>query len=260
MSQKPTLILVPGAWHSPDTWNKVTSLLNTQQYKTVSVTLPSTLSDPSSTFSDDIKAVRDPIVAETTKGRDVVVVVHSYGGAVGSSAVRGLTRLKQDVASPKEASSGHVIGIIMIASGFVVTGVGFLEGLGGKPPPLWTLDPSGFAVLVGDPRELFYHDLPIEEGSDWVGRLKQQASGPMTEGGKYYYSGWKDVPVWYLVTMDDKVHPIPIQRFFVQAAKDAGADVTMRDIYSSHSPMLSKPNETVDLILEAVAYFVGQKG
>jgi len=256
MSQKPTLILVPGAWHSPNTWNKVTSLLNTQQYKTVSATLPSTLSDPSSTFSDDIKAVRDPIVAETTKGRDVVVVVHSYGGAVGSSAVKGLTRPKQDVASPKEASSGHVIGIIMIASGFVVTEVGFLEGLGGKPPPFWTLDPSGFAVLVGDPRELFYHDLPAEEGSDWVGRLRQQASGPMTEGGKYYYSGWKDVPIWYLATIQDKALPIEAQRMFVQMAKDGGAQIMVEEVESSHSAMLSMPKETAEFIVKAVAAFL----
>ena len=138
-------------------------------------------------------------MAETTRGRDVVVVLHSYGGAVGSSAVKGLTRRKQDITSSTGVSSGHVIGIIMIASGFIAIGVGFLEAFGGKPPPCWTLDPSGFAVLVGDPRELFYHDLPVEEGSYWAERLRQQALGPMTEGGKYYYSGWKDVPVWYLV-------------------------------------------------------------
>jgi hypothetical protein len=38
-------------------------------------------------------------------------------------------------------------------------------------------------------------------------------------------------------------------------AKDAGADVTLREITSSHSPMLSKPKETADFILDAVKVF-----
>jgi len=63
------------------------------------------------------------------------------------------------------------------------------------------------------------------------------------------------VPSWYLTTLDDRSHPIEIQRMAVQIAKDAGADVTVRDIDSSHSPMLSKPKETVEILLEAVAAF-----
>ncbi len=34
---------------------------------------------------------RAVISGETTQGRDVVVVAHSYGGIVGSSAVKGFT-------------------------------------------------------------------------------------------------------------------------------------------------------------------------
>jgi pimeloyl-ACP methyl ester carboxylesterase len=75
------------------------------------------------------------------------------------------------------------------------------------------------------------------------------------EGGEHSYSDWMDVPVWYLATTEDKALPVQAQRMFVQSAKDAGADVTLREVASSHSPMLSKPKETVDFILEAVAYF-----
>jgi alpha-beta hydrolase superfamily lysophospholipase len=86
MSHKPTLVLVPGAWHHTDTWDKIASAMEVRKYKCVRVALPSTLSNASATFSEDIKAVRNSIVAETTQGRDVVVVVHSYGGAVSSRA------------------------------------------------------------------------------------------------------------------------------------------------------------------------------
>lgn len=93
MTSKPTLILVPGAWHTPLVYTKIISLLDeAQHFKCTSITLPSTMGDPSTTLLDDITAVRDAITDETNEGRDVVLVCHSYGGAVGCSAVKGLTK------------------------------------------------------------------------------------------------------------------------------------------------------------------------
>lgn len=256
MADKPTLVFVPGAWHTADTWNKVSSLLTALQYECILVTLPSTAGNALTTFEEDIKAVRDPIIAETTKGRHVVLVVHSYGGMVGESAIKGLSRPEQSAPLSTGDSSGYIIGLIVIASGFTMTGVGFIDGFGGKPPPSWRLDPSGFAVIVDAPRELFYHDLSKEEGDYWVTKLKRQALRVMVEGGEHAYAGWLDVPVQVLATTEDKAFPIQAQRMLVQGAKDAGADITVREIMSSHSPMLSKPQETANFILEAVVTFM----
>lgn len=256
MSQKPTIVFVPGAWHSASVWDKVTSLLEAQHYKCVSVTLPTTISDPSKSFVDDFQAIRDAITAETSQKRDVVVVMHSYGGAVGASAIKGLTPQKQDTSTTLADESGHVIGLAMMASGFGPSGVTFLEAVGGKPPPAWELNlETGFSDLVAEPRNEFYHDLPEEEGNLWVSKLQKQSSKAFTEGAEYGYTGWKDVPVWYLSTTADKALPFQVQQYFVQVAKDAGADVTVREVESSHSPMLSKPEETAEFILEAVAAF-----
>lgn len=262
MSHKPTLVFVPGAWHGPEVWNKVSSELEAQQYRCVRVALPSTLSDPSATFGDDVNAVRDAIVAETTRGCDVVVVEHSYGGQVGNSAVRGLARKTQDASSSSaKGASGHVVGIAMMATGFTITGLSFIDGLGGKPPPTWAVDAdTGFAEIVVDARQMLYHDLPPEEGARWVSSLRKQALKALMEGGEHAYSGWRDVPVWYLATTDDQALPVQAQRAFVQGAKEAGADVTLREVASSHSPMLSRPKGTAGFIREAVAYFTELKG
>lgn len=83
MSNNPTIILVPGSWHSAETWDKIASLLKAQDFRCVSVALPSTAGDANATFGDDVNAVRDLILAETTQGRNVVLVVHSYGGRSG---------------------------------------------------------------------------------------------------------------------------------------------------------------------------------
>jgi len=258
MSDKPTLVSVPGAWHSTETWNKVFSILEAKQFKCVSVALPSTAGNIATTFGEDVEAVRDAILEETKQGHDVVVVVHSYGGAVGQSAIKGFSRPKQDVASAgKNNLSGHVIGLAVMGSGFGQTGVSFIDGLGGKPPPMWREDPSGFAVITVPARDLFYHDLPEEEGDYWVSKLEKQALNALMdpEGGKHAYAGWKDVPVWYLITLEDKAFPAQFQKIMAEMAKEAGADITVKEIESSHSPMLSRPKETAEFISEAVAYF-----
>lgn len=258
MSHKPTILFVPGAWHQAIVWDNVTSLLESQQFKCVAIALPTSTSDPSLSLKDDVEAVRNSILEETTKGKDVVVVTHSYGGAVGASAIRGLTRPRDSEGHPEPNNLGHVIGLILIASGFMITGKNFIEGFNGTPPPIWNLNPeTGFTDLIVDQRQLFYHDLPLEEGNLWVEKLQKFSTKALTEGGlEYGYSGWKDVPVWYLGTVEDKALPVEVQRMWVKENIDAGVDITLREIESSHSPMLSKPKETADLILEAVSKFV----
>ncbi|QSZ34271.1 hypothetical protein DSL72_005861 [Monilinia vaccinii-corymbosi] len=253
MSNKPTLVLIPGAWHSAEVWKKATSLLREQDYKCIPVELPSTTGNPATGFGDDIEAVRDVILSETKQGRDVMIVVHSYGGAVGQSAVKGLTRRKPDaLQSTGDQPAGHVIGLAMMACGFGQTGVSFIDAIGGTPPPLWRFDDGGFATLELSARESFYHDLPEDEGDYWVRRLRKQSQRVLKEGAEWAYAGWMDLPVWYLTTLDDRTFPVEAQGMFVRMARDAGADVTVREVLSSHSPMLSRPRETADFILEAV--------
>lgn len=195
MSNKPTIVFVPGAWHSTDTWDKVSALLKTHQYKCVPVALPSTAGNASATLGEDVEAVRAAVVAETTRGHDVVLVVHSYGCAVGQSAIKGLARPKQDAPSSANEPSGHVLGLAMMATGFCQTGVSFIDNIGGKLPLSQRLDPSGFVIIAAPPRELFYHNLPEQEGDYWVGKLTKQSQKTLIEGGEYSYAGWMDVPV-----------------------------------------------------------------
>ncbi|KAI8711874.1 AB hydrolase-1 domain-containing protein [Fusarium sp. LHS14.1] len=250
MSEKPTLVFVPGAWHLPECWHKIVSAMEAQDFKCVPVALPTVSSNTEATFGDDVHAIQDSIKAETTQGRNVVVVVHSYGGAVGASALKGFT------AKPKDEGTGRVIGFFMIATGFAVGGVTFLDVLGGKPPPIWEANyETGLAPLTVDPRELFYHDLPEEEGKYWVDKLQPQSLKAFTTGAEYGYPGWKEVPVWYLATTEDRSHPTEVQKMFTQKARDEGGDIEYREIASSHSPFLSKPDETSAILLEAIQAF-----
>lgn len=254
MTSKVVFILVPGAWHSASTWDKVTPLLKDKGHRAIAVNLPSTSGDPAATFGDDVAHVRDLILSEVRQGHHVVVVVHSYGGLVGESAVKNVPTARHP--SPG-AAHGRVIGLALMATGFNVTNMSFIDGIGGKPPPFWRVDEeSGFVVFTEgtDPAELFYHDLPTaEEKHYWVSKLTKQSVKSLFEGREHSYAGWQDVPSWVLVTTQDRGLPVEAQKMMIQTAREAGASVEVREIDSSHSPMLSKPEETASFLVEAAA-------
>ncbi|KAK1828363.1 Alpha/beta hydrolase fold-1 [Podospora conica] len=265
-STKPTLIFVPGSWFPSSCWDPVTALLTSPPHNLpcVTIPLPSTHTPlpppegtPFPTLLDDITAIRTAITACTSGGSDVVVVVHSYGAIPGHSAARGLTL----PASPDpDSKEGHVIGFAMLTTGFTATGVAFLEGMGGTPPPLWRADyDAGEAILQADPREVFFHDLPAEEAEAWAGRLGQQALAPLTGGGEHAYSAWKEAPSWYLAAKGDRGLPVEAQRMLVEMARAQGGDVTLREVEGGHAVMLSRPGEVASFVAEAVDDFVARK-
>jgi pimeloyl-ACP methyl ester carboxylesterase len=85
---KPALLLVPGAWHLPGpTFSSTIPLLHSSGYTTSAVSLASngaakSVSDP---FSLDVERVRAALATLIDEqGKDVVLVMHSYGGMPGS--------------------------------------------------------------------------------------------------------------------------------------------------------------------------------
>lgn len=266
MSNLPTLVFIPGSWHKPACYDKVIKLLHDEhKLRCVSISLPSTSGDPQATFKDDLDAAREAISNETTKGRNVIVVAHSFGGVVGNSAIKGFankSHLQTQVPTTTTTTTtgGNVIGLILIASGFALTGLAFMDPFFGHPPPSWRVNnDTGYAELVTPPRELFYHDLPAEEAEYWVSQLTTQSLKALFEGGEYTYAGWRDVPTWYIGTVEDRGLPVLAQRMQVGMAREMGGSVEHRELQTSHSPFLSQPEATVEIMLDAIAAFTKRR-
>ncbi|OBT60795.1 hypothetical protein VE03_09906 [Pseudogymnoascus sp. 23342-1-I1] len=270
MSDLPTLVFVPGAWHKATCYNKIIKLLEEQhKLKCIAVTLPSTTGNPEATFKNDVDVAQSAISSETTQGRNVVVIAHSYGGLVGNSAIKGFARPRDTTTTSSTSLStsdesqtptqGFVIGLILIASGFTLTGLAFMDPFFGHPPPSWRVNKeTGYAEIVTPPRELFYHDVPEEEAEYAVSQLTPQSLKSLFEGGEYSYAGWMDVPAWYIGTVEDRGLPVVAQRLNVGVAREMGCSVEHRELQTSHSPFLSQPEETVGILVEAVEAFSGK--
>ncbi|KAJ5248985.1 hypothetical protein N7468_000436 [Penicillium chermesinum] len=258
MSDLTTLVLVHGSWHQPSCYNKIIKLLQ-PKLKCVAVALPSTANNPNATFKDDLEATNEAIAKETASGRNVVVVAHSYGGIVGGSAIKGFARPNDRPKNNSESSTGYVIGLILIASGFCIAGLSFMDPFFGHPPPSWRVNKeTGYADLVTPPKELFYHDVPDDEVEHWISELTTQSLKALFEGGEHTYEGWKEVPVWYIGTVEDRGLPVAAQRMGVGLARELGARVEHRELQTSHSPFLSQPEATVGIMLDALEDFTGQ--
>lgn len=84
----PTIILVPGAWHKAELYAPLLNSLTRMRFPVVAPSLPS-VGGTSDNFDDDVRLIREAIAAEVLEGHDIIMVMHSYGGMVGSAAVKG---------------------------------------------------------------------------------------------------------------------------------------------------------------------------
>ena len=128
---KPTVVLVPGAWHSPIHYSLVTGLLSLGGYPIVSERLPSVNSTTPKSISvtTDANFIRNQLIVPLlNQGKDVLLIAHSYGGSPGAAAAYGLSKAERTAAG----QAGGVIGLIFIAAFLAEAGVSVLDDLGGQ--------------------------------------------------------------------------------------------------------------------------------
>jgi pimeloyl-ACP methyl ester carboxylesterase len=129
---KPTIVFVPGAWHTSAAFNAVIALLKTHDYESIGLHLPSVGGNPVVTDMDPDKAlIRSTATKLVEAGKDVLVVSHSYGGVPANSSLEGLSKTERANAGKK----GGVIGMAMIAAFLLDAGRSLLNG--GRPAE-WT--------------------------------------------------------------------------------------------------------------------------
>ena len=131
---KPTILLIPGAWFHPSTYDNFLALLQERSFPTAYGSYPSlNASDPMNTdaISDTNYVLSHSLLPLVeTEGKDVIVLMHSYGGVPGSGAAKGLGKGQRK----EQGKKGGVVGLIYI-SGFVLPeGASVADGQGGQLP------------------------------------------------------------------------------------------------------------------------------
>lgn len=107
---KPVFVLLHGAWHTPKCWEPLITALDAAGYESVAPALPSSNVTPvPSDWSGDIETIRKT-VSDLVGEHDVAVVMHSFSGMTGGTALEGLD--KQACAS--RGLKGGVVRLIYI--------------------------------------------------------------------------------------------------------------------------------------------------
>jgi pimeloyl-ACP methyl ester carboxylesterase len=108
---KPTIVLVPGAWHKGSIYSPTASLLESHGYPTICLDLPSAGAVPPNTsFDGDVSAIRDCLTSLISQDKEVVLVSHSYGGFPAGEAPKGLSKKERSAQGLK----GGVIRFVVI--------------------------------------------------------------------------------------------------------------------------------------------------
>lgn len=142
-SSMPVLVLVPGAFGTPEGFGKLLPYLTEAGITTQPGGYPSANpEDPTkATCAKDIAHLRDnvllPILDQQQK--DVVLLTHSYGGVVGGGASKGLDKKTRTADGHKTS----VVGLIYVAGNITLEGESLMQAVGGAYPPFIKLNKVG---------------------------------------------------------------------------------------------------------------------
>lgn len=126
---KPTIVLVPGAWHPASCYDILLPYLQNAGYETLALTLPSVSADPPVPSIDpDVEHIRNNVEPLLQQGKDVVAVFHSYGGVPGSSAMKGFSKPDRKA----QGQPGGVTALVYLCSWMIAEGTTMVENGGGR--------------------------------------------------------------------------------------------------------------------------------
>jgi pimeloyl-ACP methyl ester carboxylesterase len=219
------IVLVHGGFVDGSGWQGVYKALKKNGYN-VTVVQNSTTS-----LADDVATTKRAIA---TQDGPVVLVGHSYGGAVITEA----------------GNDQRVVGLVYIAAFAPDRGESVSSLIKSAPPgaPVPPILPPVDGYLMLDKAKFpasFAGDVSPEEAAFMADSQVPWSVNAL--GGAVTEPAWKAKPSWYLLTTEDKMIPPDAQR---QMSKRAGATVV--EVKGSHAVYVSQP-QAVAHIIEAAA-------
>jgi len=220
---KPSILLVHGVWCDGSIWREVITLLAHQGYPVRAVQIPLT------SFAEDVASVTRAL--DYLEG-PVILVGHSYGGGVISEAGNHPNVEKLVYITAFAPLPGEVLGSIM-----------------GKNPPAAQIemkpDTHGFVWATSTQfQDAIAHD--IHRGLVHLAVAVQKPFAGTIFGASVAHPAWRTKPSWYLVTTEDRILNPETQRDMARQVK-----ATLKEIPTSHLPMLANPQAVADIIAVA---------
>jgi pimeloyl-ACP methyl ester carboxylesterase len=227
---RPTVVLVHGAFADSSSWDAVISRLERRGYPVIGVANPLRgLAGDSAYVSSVLDTIPGP----------VILVGHSYGGAVITDAAVGHPNVKALVYIAAFAPDQGESGLAILG-----------EYPGSQLPPALTVRPfpggQDAYVNPADFRQVFAADVPAGKARLMAAGQRPVALAAFAEPSST--PAWKTIPSWFLVAGAD--HAIPPAAEQAMALRAGSHTEVIRG--ASHAVLVSHPDATAHII-EAAA-------
>ena len=234
---KPVIVLEHGAWADASSWNSVISRLQRRGFTVYAPPNPLRGLPQDSDYLHQF-LTQNPAL----QGQPIILVAHSYGGAVITGAAVGDPEVKAlvyvDAFIPDEGDT-----VASLISGSCVAGnatdIFNIVPIPGAPGDVdLYLKPS---VVPG----CFANGLSASQAAVIAATQRPLAASALA--ATFGPPAWKTIPSWAVIGTADHVIPATSQTFM---ARRAGAHIT--DVNAGHLSLISKPSVVTSVILEAV--------
>jgi pimeloyl-ACP methyl ester carboxylesterase len=233
-SARPTVVLVHGAFAGATSWNGEVTRLERAGYPVIAPAVPLRgIASDAAYIHSVLATIHGP----------VVLVGHSYGGAVISEAAVG---------------AGNVRALVFVAAFAPDTGETLYDLVARRPGSLLgpeTLlsrpfpNPDGSTgsdeyIAARSFRSVFAGDLPAPTAARLAATQRPMTAAALVEPATA--PAWRTVPDWYVVARRDHAIPPATERFMARRMR---ARTTTLD--ASHAVLISQPRAVTQVILAA---------
>jgi pimeloyl-ACP methyl ester carboxylesterase len=233
--QKPTVVLVHGAFAESASWNGVVHRLQAQAVPVIAIANPlRSIPNDATYLTDVLEGIGGP----------VVLVGHSYGGMVITEAAAG---------------NEKVTALVYVCAFAPEHGESALELSGKFPGSTLGAALTAYPVSTGGNEfairpDVFHHQFAADADPGQAA-IMAATQRPVTEialtaGLPTDAPAWRSIPSWFVFSDEDLNIPVALHRFM---ADRAGAKGVREVPGASHAISVSQPDAVTASILEAVS-------
>jgi pimeloyl-ACP methyl ester carboxylesterase len=224
-----TVVVIHGAWADGSSWEPVIRRLQNDGFSVVAAPIPLT------SLSEDAAALRRTI-ARTQQ--PVIVAGHAYAGAVVGTATDERVKALVYVAA-LAPDDGETVADV------------FYRNESHPDAPQLVPDADGFIWMPDEGfAKAFAQNATAEQKA--LCRAVQRPISVRCIQEPVASPAWNTKPAWYLLAEEDRMINPLTQRFMAERMK-----ATIRSITVDHTPLLTAPDEVVNIIREAAQATLG---
>jgi pimeloyl-ACP methyl ester carboxylesterase len=254
----PIVLIIPGGWHKPQSYIKLHDALGSAGFRVSMPELPSANGSrpPIADLATDTAHLRATVEELVKQGDEVIALMHSYGGQIGTNALASFSIANRQKAGLK----GGVRDLVYMSACAVSEGKSMMDMV--RYFGHESLIPLAFDIgddmtcVSRDPKTLLVGadcGLPADEIDTYVDTLVRWNGQCMYDVLMTERCAWRDIPITYIHMAKDMTIPHDYQKWLVEGMRKEGVRVQTATLETGHCPNLTATEGVVDVLRKVAA-------